>query len=47
VIGNSDQVKIILHGIGKQTNQDLSFITSEHAVNYVRELENTRVNKGS
>lgn len=39
IIGTHDQVKVILGGLGRQTDEDLSFISSDNAVNYVRELE--------
>ena len=32
-------MKVILKDLGIQSENDLSFITSEHAVQYVRELE--------
>jgi hypothetical protein len=32
VISKNDQVKVILKDLGIQTENDLSFITSEHAV---------------
>ena len=32
-------MKLILKELGKQTEEELSFITSDHAVNYVKELE--------
>lgn len=39
VISKNDQVKVILKDLGIQSENDLSFITSEHAIQYVRELE--------
>jgi hypothetical protein len=39
VISKTDQVKVILKDLGIQSDNDLSYITSEHAVQYVRELE--------
>jgi hypothetical protein len=39
VISKNDQVKVILKDLGPQNEQDLSFLTSENAVQYVRELE--------
>mmetsp|Transcript_363 Transcript_363/g.300 ORF Transcript_363/g.300 Transcript_363/m.300 type:complete len:138 (+) Transcript_363:2307-2720(+) len=39
VISKNDQVKVILKDLGIQSDNDLSFITSEHAIQYVRELE--------
>ena len=32
---------MILKDLGVQTDNDLSFLTSEHAVQYVRELESS------
>jgi hypothetical protein len=34
-------VKVILKDLGIQSEHDLSFITSEHAIQYVRELESS------
>ena len=33
-----DQIKVILRGLGAQTDADLSFLTSDHAITYVKEL---------
>ena len=38
-VGKTDQVKVILKTLGLQSDSDLSFITSNHAVRYVRDLE--------
>lgn len=38
-MGSTDQVKVILRGLGAQTDGDLSFISSDNAVRYVRDLE--------
>lgn len=43
MISKKDQVKVILKDLGIQTDHDLSFITSEHAIQYVRELEQSHV----
>ena len=43
MISKFDQVKVILKDLGPQTNNDLSFLTSEHAVQYVRELESSSI----
>jgi serine/threonine protein kinase len=39
VISKDDQNLVILKDLGVQTEIDLSFLTSKHAINYVRELE--------
>lgn len=39
VISKDDQNLVILKDLGVQSEQDLSFLTSKHAINYVRELE--------
>jgi hypothetical protein len=31
---------VILSGLGPQTDDDVSFISSNHAIQYVRDLEN-------
>jgi len=33
-------LKVILRGLGIQNEYDLSFLTSDHATTYVRQLEN-------
>jgi hypothetical protein len=39
-IANNDQTKMILKGLGiMDTTIDLSFVTSEYALKYVEELE--------
>ena len=39
-IANNDQLKMILKVIGKQEETtDLSFVTSEYALKYIRELQ--------
>ena len=38
-MSKNDQMKVILRILGKQSDQDLSFVSSEHAVAYVRDLE--------
>ena len=43
MIGNTDQVKVILRSIGEQNENDLSFLTSSHAIQYVRELESSKI----
>ena len=43
MIGNTDQVKVILRSIGEQSENDLSFLTSSHAIQYVRELESSKI----
>ena len=43
MIGNTDQVKVILHSCGEQSENDLSFLTSSHAIKYVRELECSKI----
>lgn len=43
MIGNTDQVKVILRSIGTQSDNDLSFLTSSHAIQYVRELESSKI----
>ena len=45
MIGPTDQVKVILKSIGEQNVQDLSFLTSTHAIQYVKELECSKVSK--
>ena len=42
VIGTTDQVKVILESIGAQTEEDLSFVSSNHAIQYIRDLENPK-----
>lgn len=37
-VGQQDQIKVILRGLGAQTDADLSFLTSDHAITYVKEL---------
>jgi hypothetical protein len=32
VIGQNDQVKVILQSLGQQSDEDLSFISSNHAI---------------
>jgi hypothetical protein len=44
-ISKNDQLKVILKDLGIQTDEDLSFITSEHAIQYVRELEQNNCNE--
>lgn len=39
VISKDDQNLVILKDLGVQSESDLSFLTSKHAINYVRELE--------
>lgn len=39
VISKDDQNLVILKDLGLQSETDLSFLTSKHAINYVRELE--------
>ena len=39
IISKSDQLKLILRGLGHQSDFDLSFLTSQHAIQYVNELE--------
>ena len=39
VISKSDQIKVILKELGEQNDESLSFLTSEHAISYIRELE--------
>lgn len=38
-VGKTDQVKVILKTLGPQSDSDLSFVTSNHAIRYVRDLE--------
>jgi hypothetical protein len=38
-IANNDQMKMIIKGLGKQSDLDTCFISSEHPLRYVRELE--------
>ena len=38
-MGVNDQVKVILKSIGTLDQQDLSFITSEHALTYLKQIE--------
>ena len=38
-IGSNDQVKVILRSLGEPSDNDLSFLTSNHALQYVREIE--------
>ena len=45
IISKNDQVKVILKELGHQSEESLSFLTSEHAISYVRELEQSN-NKG-
>lgn len=40
VVSKYDQIKVILRNIGHQTDQHLSFVSSENAAQYVRDLEN-------
>jgi hypothetical protein len=47
VISKNDQVKVILKDLGIQSDHDLSFITSEHAIQYVRELESSHSKSSS
>ena len=35
---NKDQLKMIIKGLGKLSDQDTCFISSEHPLKYVREL---------
>lgn len=37
-IANNDQLKMIIKGLGKLSDQDTCFISSEHPLKYVREL---------
>ena len=39
VVGKTDQVKVILKSLGMQDDNDFSFITSDHAVQYAKELQ--------
>lgn len=39
IISKDDQNLVILKDLGVQSEADLSFLTSKHAINYVRELE--------
>lgn len=39
IISKDDQNLVILKDLGVQTEADLSFLTSKHAINYVKELE--------
>jgi hypothetical protein len=43
-IAKNDQVKVILRNIGQQQDEDLSFISSSSAINYVRDLESYKNN---
>ena len=38
-----DQIKVILDGIGKQSPEDLSFISSKYASDYVIDLSNVEI----
>ena len=38
-IANNDQLKMIIKGLGKLNDQDRCFISSEHPLKYVKELE--------
>jgi len=38
-ISKLDQVKVILRDIGHQSDNQLSFISSKHAISYVKDLE--------
>jgi hypothetical protein len=38
-ISKLDQVKVILRDIGRQSESQLSFISSKHAISYVKDLE--------
>lgn len=40
VVSKHDQIKVILRNIGHQTDGNLSFISSENAAQYVKDLEN-------
>jgi mitogen-activated protein kinase 1/3 len=40
VVSKYDQIKVILRNIGHQTDSHLSFVSSENAAQYVRDLEN-------
>ena len=40
-------MKVILKDLGIQSDHDLSFITSEHAIQYVRELESSHSKSSS
>lgn len=40
-------MKVILKDLGIQKDHDLSFITSEHAIQYVRELESSHSKSSS
>jgi len=35
-------MKVILKSIGQQSENDLSFLTSTHAIQYVKELEHKK-----
>lgn len=43
MVSKNDQVKVILRIIGKQNDDNLSFVSSEHAVSYVRDLESASI----
>ncbi len=39
VISKSDQMRLIMLGLGKQTEEDLSFLTDEPVIQYIKTLE--------
>ena len=47
IISKTDQVKVILKELGTQTEEQLSFLTSEHALTYIRELEESNTKRNS
>lgn len=46
VVSKYDQIKVILRNIGHQTDEHLSFVSSENAAQYVKDLENASFKHG-
>ena len=42
-----DQIKVILDGIGKQSPEELSFISSQYASDYVVDLSNVELSNSN
>ena len=45
VISYRDQVKVILKGLGQQTEKDYSFLSAENTINLVSDLEVSAANQ--
>jgi len=42
-VSKNDQIKVILKNIGRQHEDCLSYVSTEHAVSYVRDLEKASI----